>query len=430
MQTRSLLVRNVLLEGKPGDILMRGEKIEKIAPNIPEPADRVLDGRGLIALPPLMNAHTHCAMALLRGYADDMRLQEWLETKIWPLEAKLTEHDVYLGARLGCLEMIRSGCTFFNDMYWRWHGTAKAVEEMGLRAAIAPVFIDLGDDAKTHEQRKLNEKLLSERRSSRITFTLGPHAIYTVSEANLRWNRSFAEANSLLIHLHLSETEREVQDCIRATGKRPVHYLESIGFLGPDVIAAHCVHLTHEECRILTGNGVKPVHIPVSNLKLAVGGVMPYTTLRNAGAQVLLGTDGCSSNNNLDMFETMKFAALIQKHASNDPTCLPAPEAWEMATSRTADAFGLNIGRIEEGRDADLILVNPDDITLAPGYCLPSDLVYSASGACVDTTICAGRVLMHKGRVRGQDAIIAEAREAARRLTGLSLTPRFASEKE
>lgn len=397
--------------------------ISRIAPDITEPAGRTLDGRGLIALPPLMNAHTHCAMALLRGFADDMRLMEWLETKIWPLEARMTEQDVYIGARLGCLEMIRSGCTFFNDMYWHWNGTARAVKEMGLRAAISAVFIDLGDDAKTKEQRKLNEKLLDDHPTAngRIQFTLGPHAIYTVSEANLRWNKEFAAANNLLIHIHLSETEHEVQDCLKATGKRPVQYLKDIGCLGPNVIAAHCVHLLPDECRMLSDSGVKPVHVPVSNLKLAVGGIMPYAELHRAGASVLLGTDGCSSNNNLDMFETIKIAALAQKHATNDPTCLPAAEAWNMATTNTADAFGLNAGRIEEGRLADLILVNPRLPAFTPGYHLFSDLVYAANGSCVDTTICDGKVLMHKGRIRGENAILAEAGAAANRLTGLPL---------
>jgi 5-methylthioadenosine/S-adenosylhomocysteine deaminase len=294
---------------------------------------------------------------------------------------------------------------------------------MGLRAAISAVFIDLGDDAKAREQRALNEKLLADqpRGSGRVQVTLGPHAIYTVSEANLRWNREFASAHKLRIHLHLSETEREVQDCLRATGKRPVPYLDSLGFLGPDVIAAHCVHLDPDECRLLADRGVKPVHVPVSNLKLAVGGVMPYPELHKAGASVLLGTDGCCSNNNLDMFETMKFAALIQKHAANDPTCLPAADAWAMATARTADAFGLDAGRLAEGRLADLILVDPRRAALTPGYHLHSDLVYAANGSCVDTTICDGKVLMYKGKIRGEAAILAEAREAARRLTGLPL---------
>lgn len=417
----TLLIRNIRLNGKSLDILIRGNRLARLAPNIDEPAKQTIDGRGLLALPPLMNAHTHCAMALLRGFADDMRLKEWLETKIWPQEARLTEQDVYIGARLGCLEMIRSGCTFFNDMYWHWHGTAKAAEEMGLRAAIAPVFLDLGDNAKARELREFNEKLLAKFPvgSGRIQFVLGPHAIYTVSETNLHWLRDFAAANSLLIHLHLSETEQEVQDCLRQTGKRPVHYLDSIGCLGPSVIAAHCVHLSPDECKLLAERGVKPVHVPVSNLKLAVGGVMPYPELHKAGASVLLGTDGCCSNNNLDMFETMKFAALIQKHAANDPTCLPAADTWTMATSRTADAFGIDAGRLEEGRLADLILIDPNRIQFTPGYHLYSDLVYAANGSCVDTTICDGKLLMHKGKIKKEKTIIQEAREAAQRLTGL-----------
>ena len=414
---KSLLIRNVVLNGKPADILVRGNRISRIGRNLEDKAGRTIDGRGMTALPPLINGHTHAAMTLLRGYADDMGLMEWLQTKIWPFEGRLTKDDVLAGSRLACLEMIKSGATFFNDMYWHWHATADAVEEMGLRALLSPVFIDGGDEARGETNRRMVEEIHGGLAgySGRVRFALGPHAIYTVSSDNLRFMKEFARARNVPIHIHLSETADEVQTCLKSKNLRPVEYLDSIGFLGPEVFAAHCVHLAEKEIDLLAANRVKAIHIPVSNLKLAVGGIMPLAALTKAGVSVLIGTDGCSSNNCLDMFQTLKFAALMAKHKSGDPTSMPAHEAWAMATTDAARAFGLDLG-IEEGRLADLILVDRERPEFVPGYNLYSDLVYSANGYCVDTVLCDGRVLMSRRKVPGEKDIIDDARRVARRL--------------
>ena len=411
----SILIKGVRLNGETTDIFIEGNRIKEIGDRLDVEAEEVIPGEGKAAIPSFINGHTHAAMTLLRGYADDMPLKEWLETKIWVVEAHLTEEDVYWGAKLACLEMIKTGTTFFNDMYWHWRGTARAVQEMGIRAAISAVFIDLFDRHKAREQIALNEELYQGREAfdHRVTFTLGPHAIYTVSEEALRWCAQFALDKGLLIHFHLAEGEEETNRCLGEHGKRPVRYLEEIGFLGPHLVACHCVWLNDEDMDILKAHDVRVVHNPTSNMKLAVGGVFPYPQLRKRGVITALGTDGCSSNNNLDMLESAKFASLLQKFHTNDPVVMPAPEALEMITVQGARAFGLECGIIEKGRWGDIALVDLNRPQLTPHFHLASDLIYAAHGSCVDTLICDGRVLMRGGRVEGEEEIMAKARERA-----------------
>ncbi len=414
-----LLLRQVVLDGETVDILVENGLISRIALSLKDVvADQVIEGGGKAVVPGLYNGHTHAAMTLFRGYADDMELQSWLTTKIWPLEEKLTEELVYHGARLACLEMIKSGTVFFNDMYWHFHSTARAVEEMGLRAALSAVIIDLDDPQRLKEQIAANRELFQASRdySERLQFVLGPHAIYTVSRAGLEWVRDFAAEHDLLIHLHLSETEQEVRDCLKKHGLRPVEYLADIGLLSEKLVATHAVWLDGDEIAKLEKNRVKVINNPISNMKLAVGKSFAYRHFINHGVLVGLGTDGCASNNNLDMFETMKFSALLQKFAVNDPTVQPAVEVWRMATVDGAKIFGLEGGVVAEGRPADLLLIDTDRPEMVPGHNLISDLVYAASGAVVDTTIVAGKVLMHKRKVAGEEEIIAGAKDAARRL--------------
>ncbi len=412
-----LLIKNVELNGTTTDVRIEDGRFHTIAANLDVPDAQVLDGQGMAIVPTFVNAHTHAAMSLMRSYADDLELHDWLENHIWPLEAKMNEEDIYHGARLACLEMIKSGTTCFNDMYWHFHGTARAVEEMGLRAMLSSVFIDFGDEEKAADQRALTEQLFAESNqySSRISFALGPHAIYSVSEESLRWVKSFADENGLRIHIHISETEKEVADCIALHGVRPVEWLETIGFLGANVVAAHVVHVSDEEIDILARRNVKIVHNPASNMKLASGS-FSHDRLRKGGAAVSLGTDGCSSNNNLCMLEEMKMAALHAKLVHNDPTSLSAREVFGMATAGGAIALGLDCGEVAEGKLADCMLVDLSNHRLAPGYQLIDDLVYSADTSCIDTVICDGKILMQNGRVEGEEEIVAEARRYKKRL--------------
>jgi len=415
--TMTILIKNVQLEGKERNIYIEGNKIEAISePGRAEEAEFVIDGKKKAAIPGLFNAHTHAAMTLLRGYADDMPLQEWLGTKIWPLEARLTEDDVYWGTKLACLEMIKSGTTFFNDMYWHCRGSARAVAEIGMRAALSAVFIDGFDEVKAKEQISRNESLYeaSKKLPARIDFALGPHAIYTVSEESLCWTRDFADKHNLLVHIHLSETEEEVEDCINRYGMRPVEFLDSIDFLNSRTIACHCIHMSRREIELLEKHDVKIVHNPVSNMKLT-SGKQPYEELKKHGlySNIALGTDGCASNNNLDMFEEMKIASLLYKAYSGDPTGMPAKEAFELATVNAAKMFRLNSGVVEEGKLADVVLLDLNKVELVPNHNLISNIVYSANGSCVDTVICDGNILMADRKVEGEEEIKENAQEVA-----------------
>ncbi len=417
----TILIKNVLVGGKQRDIYIEGNLIEAITDagggkrEVRE-AEFVVDGKRKAAIPGLFNGHTHAAMTLLRGYADDMPLHEWLSTKIWPLEARITEEDVYWGTKLACLEMIKSGTTFFNDMYWHWGGSSSAVVECGIRAMLSAVFIDGFDEEKAKEQIKRNEALYRESKKlpKRIIFALGPHAIYTVSEESLCWVRDFSEKHDLLVHIHLSETEGEIEECIKRYGMRPVEFLDRIGFLSSRTIACHCIHLSRKEMELLRKNDVKIVHNPTSNMKLAAGG-MPYEELKKAGlyANIALGTDGCASNNNLDMIEEMKVASLFHKAFSGDPTSMPAHEAFALATRNAAKVFRLNSGVIGEGKLADIALLDLTKVELVPNHNLTSNIVYSANGSCVDTVICDGEILMEGRKVKGEEEIKEKAQDIA-----------------
>jgi 5-methylthioadenosine/S-adenosylhomocysteine deaminase len=411
-----LLIRNVKLDAVETDVLIEGGRFARIGRNLEAPGFQIVDGQGKAIVPTFVNMHTHASMTLMRGYADDLELHDWLTNHIWPLEAKMDEEDIYHGARLACLEMIKSGTTCFNDMYWHLPGVARAVEEMGLRAMLSSVFIDFSDEARAAEQRELTEKLYAGRSqySDRIGFALGPHAIYTVSAESLRWAKAFADKHGLLFHIHVSETQKEVADCKALHGLRPVQWMEKIGILGANVVAAHVIHVNGSEIEILARNQVKVVHNPASNMKLASGS-FPYARLREAGVHISLGTDGCSSNNNLCMLEEMKLAALHAKLVHKDPTVMPVGEVFEMATSKGAEALGIECGRIAEGLLADCMLIDLSNERLSPGYQLIDDLVYSADSSCIDTVICNGRILMQGGRVDGEEEIVATARRYKKR---------------
>lgn len=410
----SILIRNVLHDGEVTNVYVEDNLISEIGPSVE--ADHTIDGSDHALLPGLVNTHTHAAMTLFRGYADDMELQSWLRDKIWPLEAKFKPEDIYWGTRLACLEMIKSGTTCFNDMYFHIDMMAKAVDESGIRGVLSEGYVDFLNP-------EMGEELLSETldgirkvrsmNCNRIIPALGPHALYTVTKESLEKLKGLSDEEDLLIHFHLSETKEEVDNCQKEHGKSPARYLNDIGFLGPKLVAAHCVWLDKQEVKLLADAGVKVSHNPVSNMKLAVGEAIPYRWMKQAGLSVSLGTDGAASNNNLDMFESMKFASLLQKFAFNDPTIMPAQEAFKMATINGAEALGIDAGVIEVGKLADLILVDLRSPAFNPNHNLISNVVYSASGSCVDTLICDGRILMQNARVEDEDKIIEGAKRTA-----------------
>lgn len=416
--TSSILIRNIFLNGKRKDIYIEENFIREISNEIKVEAEVVIDGKNKAAIPGLINTHTHAAMSLLRGYADDMKLQDWLQKKIWPIEAKLTPRDCYLGAKLACLEMIKSGTTCFLDMYWHSFETAKAAKELGIRAFICPAFIDLGNKEKGEEMLKENKdtiKKIRELNCDRIIPALGPHALYTVSEENLQKIKELSDKENLLIHFHLSETEKEVKDCLKLYGKRPVEYLEEIGFLGENLIAAHSIWLNKKEIKILKNYDVKISHCPTSNMKLC-SGVFPYEKMKMSGLTITLGTDSAASNNNLDMFEEMKFAALLQKINTGNPTIMPANEIFEIATRNGALALNLNSGELKEGKLADIALIDLKRVEMIPCYSLISNLVYSANGSCVSDLICNGKILMQDRKIPEEEKILEEVRKVVENL--------------
>lgn len=406
---------------------MRDGRITSIRPHAPPsdapsaPGTRVIDARGLHAFPSFRNAHTHVAMVLFRGYGDDMPLMEWLRTRIWPAEARLTEDDVYAGARLGILEMIRGGTTFFNEMYWHRPALVRAAEEMGVRALIGQTIIEAGQPGMVARQKRDLERLVVEEpvsASGRVRLCAAPHSVYTLTPDDLRWVAAFAAKHDLPVHTHLSETEEEVANCLRDHGCRPTVLLERTGLIGPRLIAAHGQFLDDDELALLGKGGAAVVTNPAANLKLATGGIFPLKAARAAGVRVLLGTDGAASNNTLSMIEAMKLAALVQKHRERDAVALPATDALAMATTTAAEVFGQGSGRVEVGAPADLILVDFSAPATQPLHDPVSQLVYAANGSCVHTTICDGRVLMDAGLVEVCDEreVVAHANAAVRSL--------------
>ena len=410
-----ILIKQVELNQQKVDILIEKNLISQIGKDLVVEDAEVIDAKGMAVIPGLVNGHTHAAMTLFRGFADDMKLMPWLEQKIWPNEAKMTREDVYWGAKLACLEMIKSGTTTFFDMYQRPYVTADAVEEMGLRGYIAAVCFDGFDPQEADTCKRECWKLFDKKDeySRRVQFTLGPHAIYTVSGEFLRWIHEFANERNSLIHLHLAETEDEVNFSLKRFGFTPVRYLYKLGILSPRLVIAHAIYVDNDEIRMLADHGVKVVHNPASNMKLASGICFQFAEMKEAGVKVGLGTDGCSSSNNLDMIEAMKLAALLGKAWRKDPEVLTASEMLEAATCTGADILGLKAGRIEAGYLADLCLIDLQSPAFTPNFNFVSNLVYAANGSCVDTVICNGKVLMRHKQVPGEVEILEQAARCA-----------------
>jgi len=387
---------------RDSSVYVEDGRIVEIGRKITGDADQILNGERMILLPGLVNTHTHIPMVIFRGYADDMPLQEWLSNKIWKLEPNMTRETCYWGAMLACLELIASGTTTFNDMYFYVEDVARAVEQAGLRAILSSVIIDIADDPRLHRDNagKVLESLRA-LRNPLVTPAIAPHAQYSCSEETLLWAKDEAQRAGVPIHIHIAETKTEQADIERNRGLKVVEYLDKIGFLGPKVVGAHCVWLSSNEITLLSRTGTNVAHCPVSNMKLAVGAAAPVPELMKSGVHVGLGTDGAASNNTLNMFETMKFCALLHKHSRWDPTALPAQLTLDLATIEGAKALGLDdkIGSVEVGKNADLILVDARSANLTPIHgkdTVVSDLVYSASVANVDSTVVNGRVLMER----------------------------------
>jgi len=406
-----ILIRNVLLKGQRTDVLIEGNRFQDIRPGIIAAGAAVIDGAQFAIIPPFYNTHTHAAMTLLRGYADDLKLFDWLNLHIWPAEAKLTPEDIYWGSKLAILEMIKTGTVFFSDMYFMQQETIRAAEEMGVRAAVGLITLEsVPELAKM--LASVNDLIWESRGtfSSRISLTLAPHAIYTVSTATLEKIAERSRRDHLMIHTHLAETLFEVAECQKNHGCSPVGYLDRVGLLSDRAVLAHAIHLSDHDIELVAQAKASVNHNPCSNMKLA-SGVFPFEKMLKASINITLGTDGCASNNNLSMLEEMKFAALLAKSADADPESGHMHDIFDAATVNGTRAFGIDAGVIEVGKLADCVLVDLDNSLMVGDYHLTSNLVYSADSSCIDTVICDGNILMRHRQVPGEKEIIAAARK-------------------
>jgi 5-methylthioadenosine/S-adenosylhomocysteine deaminase len=411
-----LTITDARLDGHAIGVRCANGLIEAIGPEIrPHPGDETIAAGGAPLLPPLVNGHTHAAMTLFRGSGGDLPLMPWLQERIWPVEAKLSEEDVYWGTRLACAEMARSGTTRFWDMYWHPAAAARAVLDAGMRATVGAPLIDLNGDATGLRETALRSLDELAPLGPAITPALAPHAIYTVSEDSLRWIGELGRERGVPVQIHLAETEQEVTDCLAAHGARPAAYLDRLGFLSERTVLAHGVWLDREELELIAARGCTLVANPVANMKLAVGGVFPYPAAREAGAAIGLGTDGAGSNDSLDLLADLKLFALSQKHAAADPAAIATEDAWAVATGALAPLLGAT--ELAAGAPADFLLLDPEAPELSFGE-LASDLVYAAAGSAVDTVVVGGEVLVRGGEVAGLSEIVARARERA---SGLGL---------
>jgi 5-methylthioadenosine/S-adenosylhomocysteine deaminase len=432
LKKADILIRNCTIlpmNGKgiteKGFIAIRDGEISQIgkaAKALSIEAKRTLDGQGKVALPGLVNCHTHVAMTLFRGIAEDKPFDEWWREIIWPLEQKLRRSHIYNGALLGCLEMIKSGTTCFADMYFHEDAVAEAVKKSGLRTVLAPGIIEAGSSQMGRKMLQEAIKIAREYHGcadGRISIQLGPHTAYTCSPELLKKARKAASKLKIGLHIHLAESQSMAEAVRKRFGLTETELLEKVGFLQPDVLAAHCIHLSKKDMQTMKKYDVKVAYNPVANMKLA-SGVPKIHDLLKLDVSVGIGTDGAACNNSFDMFESMKFAALLQKTFYMDPTVLPAEKILRMATIEGAKALGLEktVGSLEVGKKADLILVNFEKPHLTPTHNFYANLVYSANGSDVDTTIVDGEILMENRKVKtlNEPEVMKKAQKTARDL--------------
>lgn len=410
----SLLVKNAtLLSGKKADVLIEGNSIAKVAPGIAAGGEK-LDASGKLLIPGFVNTHTHAAMSLFRGIAEDMQLHGWLAA-VRKAETKLSAKQALIGTQLACIEMLKSGTTCFSDMYFHMDEAAKAVQQSGMRATLGYGMVDMGnkkgtlessDGKKMRSELAIGEKFIKDwqgKAEGRITASVAPHSIYLCSAELLQASNSLSQKYKVPLHIHLSETRKEVFDCLSSHKKRPAYYLDSLGMLSQRMVAAHCVWLTKEEVRLLASKGVSASLNTASNMKLAGGGVAPLPEMQQSGLNVSLGTDGGASNNSLSMFEAMKLTALLQKNSRWDATVAKDNSIFEAATLGGARALGIQAGEIKEGKLADLALLDMKAANMAPAHSLVANIVYSAHAGNVTDVIVNGELVIENRRLLSLD---------------------------
>ena len=403
-----ILLQNVFLDNKTYDILIDENKISKISDKINAPADEVIDCTNKAILPSFCNTHTHVSMMFLRGIGEDKNLFDWLNQDIFPREAKLKPEHIYSLSRYALLEMIRTGTTCFTDMYFYVGETVRAVQDMGLRSVLPYLGMDFFDDKNT--ERQINEAtqyLESPIKGARIVKALCCHSIYTCSERLIHEFFDLSQKYDTYLQIHVSETQKEVDDCLQKFGCRPVELLYKWGIMGPKTLFAHAVHLNDNETELVKKTGTTIAHCPTSNLKLG-SGQMDLQKYLDAGLKVTLGTDGVSSNNSLSMISEMKIAALSAKNKAHSVLAGKIDDIFHMATRNGFDAFGINAGEIKEGKLADFVLVDMNNQFLLPNNSLISNMIYAADSGCITDVFCDGKPLMRNNVIPHEADIISD----------------------
>ena len=388
------------------DIYIEGSRIASIGKK-PEgfSEDKVIDGKDRLAIPGLVNCHTHSYMSFMRNVADDLSFMDWLFGTIDPIEQKMTDEDTYWGACLAIIEMMKSGTTCFNDMQMNIHQTTRAVKESGMRAVISRGLVGSGsDEAGQMRLRQAYEERDAAADCDRLTFMLGPHAPYTCDDGFMRIVSEEAKKNNMRIHVHLSESESEIEQIREKYHCTPIEMAEKNGLFDVPSVAAHCVQITESDMDILKRKDVSVVTNPASNMKLG-NGFAPVPEMLEKGINVCIGTDGAASNNSLNLFHEMSLLALIHKGVKRTPQCISAGETIRIATINGAKALGLEreIGSLEEGKKADMAILNLNKASLTPRNNLIAGLSYSANGSEVETVIIDGEITMEDRKILTMD---------------------------
>ena len=407
---KKILLKGVLHEGKKVDILIEGNRFKKISENIEDEDAEIIPCKDKAIFPAFYNCHTHMPMTLLKGLTDEKELMQWLKEDIWPREAKMKPHDIYVASKFAILEMIKGGIVFCNDMYQFPEETMKAIDEMGIRGVVSKPEVNVTYTPEEFEEKK--KKVLEfmdypNINENRIIKGISCHSIYTLSEEFLKFYSDLAKKNNMRIHIHACETQKEIDDCQKAHHCTPIEYLEKLGLLTDKTILAHSVHLTEKDMDIIKKYDCKVAHCPISNFKLK-SGMMAFQKLHQKGITVTLGTDGSASNNSLSILQEMKVCALNAKTQAKDSKAGSAEDILKAATVNGAKAFGIDAGEIKEGKLADFILFDLNHYLFLPNYNLISNIVYSAQNDCVTDVFCDGVQLMKDRKVKDEDKICEE----------------------
>lgn len=402
---------------KKGKIIELGSMKNLYASGQPKiKAKEEINAKGSIVLPGFVNTHNHFAMTLLRGIANDMPLQKWLNDYIWPIEAELKPKDCYIGSQLAALEMIQGGTTTACDMYFFEEQTVDAFEAIGFRGVLGYGMLDFGNEEKRAEELEATKKLIAytNQHANLCVPIVSPHAPNTCSEELLVKSKKLAQEHQLPLQIHLAETKAEIEEFQEKKGQSPTSYLNEMGFLGKELVAAHCIWLDEQDCKMLGKHNVKIANNPSSNLKLG-SGIMDYQRLNKHGITIAIGTDGAASNNNLSMIEELRLASYLAKGTNTNPSILPASQIIKMATLNGAKALGLEdkIGSLERGKQADIIILNYQKPYTWPPHDPYALIAYAAQDANISTTIINGKIVMHKRQFTTIDPtkVMQEARE-------------------